>query len=71
MATFKVKFTEPGTMKAFFGEHIETVTSDYEKLVNLPQINSVELIGNKTSDELALQDEMDAISNLEINSLFN
>ena len=30
-------------------------TSNYEDLVNKPQINSVELVGNKTLDELGIQ----------------
>ena len=71
MATFKVNFTESNDMNVTFGEHIETVTSDYEKLSNLPSINSVTLIGDKTSSDLSLQDEMDTISNLEIAALFN
>lgn len=71
MATFKVNFTESNDMNVTFGEHIETVTSDYEKLSNLPSINSVTLIGDKTSSDLSLQDAMDTISNLEIAALFN
>lgn len=71
MATFKVNFTESNDMNVIFGEHIETVTSDYEKLSNLPSINSVTLIGDKTSSDLSLQDAMDTISNLEIAALFN
>ena len=31
-------------------------TTDYEKLANLPSINGVTLIGNKTSEELHLSD---------------
>ena len=30
-------------------------TSDYEQLINKPQINSIELVGNKTLDELGIQ----------------
>lgn len=47
----------------------EVVTSDYEKLNNLPQINKVELLGNKTPKELGLQEEMQALSNLEIEEI--
>ena len=32
--------------------------TDYETLNNLPQVNSVTLIGNKTSNDLGLQDEI-------------
>lgn len=49
-------------------------TNNYERLSNKPQINSVELIGNKTSDELGLQPEGDyantRVTNLEIDELF-
>lgn len=42
---------------------IENVTeiTDYNKLINLPKINDVELIGNKSSSELKLQGEMEAL----------
>lgn len=32
-----------------------TGTTDYSKLTNKPQINNIELSGNKTSQELGLQ----------------
>lgn len=32
----------------------EVVTTDYEKLQNLPSINSVKLIGNKQFEELGV-----------------
>ena len=72
MATFNVRFSETGnTMDVAFGEHVRTVDKDYNELLNKPSINSVELIGNKTGPELSLQDEMDPISNLEIETLFS
>lgn len=50
-------------------------TSDYEDLDNLPQVNSVELIGNKTSNDLGLQPAGDyadeALTNQEIENLLN
>lgn len=42
---------------------------NYEKLYNKPSINDVELIGNKTSAELKLQDEMMPLSNMDIFNL--
>ena len=39
-------------------ENISASTTDYNKLDNKPRINGVELINNKTSDELLLQDKM-------------
>ena len=46
-------------------------TSNYEYLTNKPQINSIELVGNKTSSELKLQGEMEALSNIDIENLLN
>ena len=34
-------------------------TSDYDELINKPQINNIELIGNKTLDELGIQPKGD------------
>ena len=48
----------------------EVVTSDYEKLNNLPQINDVELVGNKTAEELMLQGIMKPLTNLELEEIF-
>lgn len=47
----------------------EVITSDYEKLNNLPQINEIELVGNKTPKELGLQEEIQALSNFEIEEI--
>lgn len=46
-------------------------TTNYNYLSNKPQINDVELIGNKKSKELKLQDEMDVITNQDIEDLLN
>lgn len=46
-------------------------TNDYEKLKNQPQINTVTLLGNKTSKDLKLQDEMNRISNTELENIFS
>lgn len=43
-----------------------TRVNDYEKLANLPQINDVKLLGNKTFEELGMVEA----SNLEIDELF-
>ena len=49
-------------------------TSNYERLFNKPKINSIELIGNKTGDELNLQEKGNyantRVTNLEIDNLF-
>lgn len=46
-------------------------TSNYEHLSNKPKINSIELLGNKTSNDLNLQDKMEALSNMDIENLLN
>lgn len=45
------------------GEYI----SNYDKLTNKPQINSVELIGNKSLDDLGVL----ALTNMEIQEIFS
>lgn len=45
-------------------------TTDYEQLNNKPQINSIEITGNKTADDYNLVDKDDYISNEEIDDLF-
>lgn len=44
---------------------IEVVTSDYEKLNNLPKIHNIELIGNKELEELGLEE----LSNSELEEI--
>lgn len=46
-------------------------TNNYEYLTNQPKINDVTLIGNKTSSDLKLQHEMEALSNMDIENLLN
>ncbi len=43
---------------------------DYEKAINKPKINEKELIGNLTSEDLRLQDEMHELTNLEIEKIW-
>lgn len=44
-------------------------TNNYEILDNKPKINDVTLVGNKTSSDLKLQDEMSPLSNMDIRNL--
>ena len=46
---------------------MQTGTSDYELLENKPQIEGIELLGNKTFEELQMQ----ALTNLELENLIN
>ena len=41
-------------------------TMNYEELKKIPKINSVELVGDKTGDDLKLQDHMDRITEHDI-----
>lgn len=50
------------------GNAIPVPTTDYEILSNKPQINGVELRGNKTSKDLNIQ-ETAALTNLEIEQI--
>lgn len=54
-----------------FEEDAKVGTNNYEKLLNKPKINNVELIGNKKSKDLKIQDEMEVLSNLEIEEMIN
>lgn len=79
MAMFEVKFEQAGSMTALsfeeesysefgvdFGEISEVTINDYEQLTNLPSIEEVTLIGNKSFKELGLEE----CSNIEIDMLF-
>lgn len=44
-------------------------TKDYEKLFNKPQINLVTLIGNKTGEELGLQNKIQDITEQDIDRI--
>ena len=46
-------------------------TRNYEELRNQPKINHLVLVGDRELSELGIQEEMDAISNSEIDSIFN
>lgn len=42
---------------------------DYNRFYNKPQINGVELIGNRLSADIHVQDEMDEITNQDIDNI--
>lgn len=69
MADFQTTFTDSGaSFNTVFGSVTSTGgASDYNDLANKPQIEAVELIGNKTFDELG----MNSATNLEIAALFS
>lgn len=49
--------------------YINVATTDYNELVNKPQINGVTLIGNKTSADIHVQDPIDDITNQDIDNV--
>lgn len=66
-AQFDAKFNSSNeNLKATFGSAV-TTGLNYEKLYNKPQINSVELIGNKSFDDLGLS----SLSNMDIHNILN
>lgn len=70
MATFKATFKNSANLKATFGEVQRVSTSNYEELTNKPKINGVELVGNKTSSDIHVQDRMNEITDSQIDELF-
>ena len=61
--------TNSGTYeKLNLGNTVPVPIRDYEKLDNKPRINGVELIGNKTTAQLRIQETV-AITNQEIEVL--
>lgn len=51
------------------GDTIPVPERDYDKLYHKPQINNVELQGNKTLEQLNIQETTNPITNLEIETL--
>lgn len=52
-------------------EDIAGGTNNYNNLNNKPKINNVELVGNKTSKDLKIQDEMESLTNIDIEEIIN
>lgn len=66
--TKKVNLTDDTTKEVNLKTEINYVSNDnYEKLINKPQINDVELVGNKSSRDIGIFD----LSNAEIDRLVN
>ena len=66
-SAFKAKFRTEGNLSADFGNVIQVHTDDYNDLLNKPSINEVELVGNKTFEDLG--DHM--LTNIEIKKIFD
>lgn len=69
-ATLNSKVSASGTLattNTLRGENIRLAqTVDYETLLNKPQINGIELIGNKSAAELGLQNTLIAGNGINI-----
>jgi hypothetical protein len=71
------KLTKPGCDQTTVPINISVIyitdkgVIDYEELENLPQINDVTVIGNKSLEEYGIQEEMDYITNTRIDDIIN
>lgn len=74
--TLDLSINEPNNLSFdMLSEIINIGTNNYNQLINKPSINDIELIGNKTLDNLGIQEKGNyantRVTNLEIDSLFN
>ena len=67
--TLNIKVGSSNQINADFNAKVITSTSDYNELVNKPKINDVELVGNKTSKELKLQEQMNEMTFQDIDDM--
>ena len=67
LGSFNADFEESDSINANFGNAQIVSTDDYEKLYNKPSINEVELVGNKSFEELG--DHL--LTNIEIKKIFD
>lgn len=65
--TLNANFRETNTLNAKFGEVQKVATSDYNDLYNKPQINEVELKGNRSFEDLGDH----TLTNIEIKEMFD
>ncbi len=75
--TLQGSISEGSTLNTLEGEVSVGTTKDYNELFNQPSINDVTLIGNKTLDDLSIQekgeyvDNANTLTNLEILAIIN
>ena len=60
-----------GTLVGNLNQYGGSGTNNYEDLINLPQINDVLVIGNKSLATYGIQPTNDYADNSDINNLFN
>lgn len=63
----KADFRENDNLNANFGEMTFVRTDNYDDLINKPQINGVELVGDKSFEDLGDT----PLTNLEIKAIFD
>lgn len=75
---FDIELDNDEELDISIGDSVEIInigTNNYNQLINKPRINDVELIGNKSLDNLGIQEKGNyantRVTNLEIDSLFN
>lgn len=75
---FDIELDNNEELDISIGDSVEIInigTNNYNQLINKPSINDVELIGNKTLDNLGIQEKGNyantRVTNLEIDNLFN
>ena len=69
MGTFKASFKDGNPFNASFGNVQKVSTSNYEELYNLPYMNGEKIIGHKVSHDYHLQDEMEVLSQTDIEKI--
>ena len=76
--TFDIELNDSDNLDVSIGDSVEIITigtNNYNQLINKPRINDVELIGNKSLDNLGIQEKGNyantRVTNLEIDNLFN
>jgi len=70
MLRLKAITTTAATLKTGTITLVNGGDNNYEALDNKPSINSVMLLGNKTSSDLGLQDELDMADFTDIDDMF-
>lgn len=69
MADFNMTFQTSENMSASFGVTSVVETGNYNNLGNKPQINDIEVVGNKTGADYNLQEKMEALTVQEVQAI--
>lgn len=69
MEEFIVLVEEEDEETIIFEDETGTINNNYKNAINKPQINGVTLEDNKSSEQLHLQGEMKALTNIELEEL--